>query len=60
MAGAASSLLGMLPFALGALVSAGLGVAFDGTAVPMACAIALFGALAFAAERLLFCRFALR
>jgi len=60
MAGAASSLLGMLPFALGALVSAGLGVAFDGTAVPMACTIALFGALAFAAERLLFRKFALR
>ncbi|MBM3368544.1 MAG: multidrug effflux MFS transporter [Betaproteobacteria bacterium] len=60
MAGAASSLLGMLPFALGALVSAGLGVAFDGTTVPMACTIALFGALAFAAERLLFRRFAIR
>jgi DHA1 family bicyclomycin/chloramphenicol resistance-like MFS transporter len=31
MAGAASSLLGVLPFSLGALVSAVLGAAFDGT-----------------------------
>ena len=59
MAGAASSLLGMLPFALGALVSAALGAAFDGSAVPMVCTVALFGALAFAAERLLFRKFTL-
>jgi DHA1 family bicyclomycin/chloramphenicol resistance-like MFS transporter len=60
MAGAASSLLGVLPFGLGALVSAALGAAFDGTAVPMACAIAVFGAAAFTADRLVFRRFALR
>jgi DHA1 family bicyclomycin/chloramphenicol resistance-like MFS transporter len=54
MAGAASSLLGTLPFGLGALVSAALGAAFDGTARPMALAIALAGAGAFAAERMLF------
>jgi len=54
MAGAASSLLGTLPFGLGALVSAALGTAFDGTARPMALAIALAGAGAFAAERMLF------
>jgi len=54
IAGTASSLLGTLPFALGALVSAALGAAFDGTARPLALAIALAGAGAFAAERLLF------
>ncbi|HTL26341.1 MAG TPA: hypothetical protein VL280_06975, partial [Burkholderiales bacterium] len=54
MAGAASSLLGVLPFALGALVSALLGAAFDGTARPLALAVALAGASAFACERLLF------
>jgi len=54
MAGAASSLLGVLPFSLGALVSAVLGAAFDGTARPLALAIALAGAGAFASERLLF------
>ena len=54
MAGAASSLLGTLPFGLGALVSAALGAAFDGTARPMALAIALAGVGAFAAERTLF------
>lgn len=53
MAGSASSLLGSLPFALGALVSAALGAAFDGTARPFALAVALSGAGAFAAERLL-------
>jgi MFS family permease len=51
---AASSLLGVLPFSLGALVSAVLGAAFDGTARPLALAIALAGAGAFASERLLF------
>jgi DHA1 family bicyclomycin/chloramphenicol resistance-like MFS transporter len=54
MAGAASSLLGVLPFALGALVSALLGAAFDGTARPLALAVALAGASAFICERLLF------
>jgi MFS transporter, DHA1 family, multidrug resistance protein len=54
MAGAASSLLGALPFGLGALVSAVLAAAFDGTVRPMAYAIALFGACAFLAERALF------
>ena len=53
-AGAASSLLGVLPFALGAVVSALLGAAFDGTARPLAFAVALAGAGAFACERLLF------
>lgn len=55
-AGAASSLLGALPFGLGALVSALLAAAFDGTTQPMAFAIAGFGVLVFAAERLLFSR----
>jgi DHA1 family bicyclomycin/chloramphenicol resistance-like MFS transporter len=54
VAGAASSLLGVLPFALGAIVSALLGAAFDGTARPLALAVALAGAGAFACERLLF------
>jgi MFS transporter, DHA1 family, multidrug resistance protein len=54
MAGAASSLLGALPFGLGALVSAVLAWAFDGTARPMALAIASFGILAFLAERIMF------
>ena len=54
MAGAASSLLGVLPFALGALVSAALGAAFDGTARPLALAVAVAGAAVFASERLLF------
>jgi DHA1 family bicyclomycin/chloramphenicol resistance-like MFS transporter len=51
IAGAASSLLGALPFGLGALVSAGLAAAFDGTIRPMALAIGLFGFLAFLCER---------
>lgn len=51
MAGVASSLLGALPFGAGALVSAGLAAAFDGTTRPMALAIALFGFLAFIAEK---------
>jgi DHA1 family bicyclomycin/chloramphenicol resistance-like MFS transporter len=54
MAGAAASLLGALPFGLGAAVSAGLAVAFDGTTQPMAVAIALFSFLAFLAERFFF------
>jgi len=54
MAGAASSLMGALPFGLGALVSAGLAGAYDGTTRPMALAIALFGFLAFLSERYFF------
>jgi DHA1 family bicyclomycin/chloramphenicol resistance-like MFS transporter len=54
IAGAVSSLLGTLPFTLGALVSAALAVAFDGSARPMALAVALGGAAALAGERLLF------
>jgi DHA1 family bicyclomycin/chloramphenicol resistance-like MFS transporter len=54
MAGSASSLLGTLPFGLGALVSALLAAAFDGTARPMAFAIASFGLFAFLSERLYF------
>jgi DHA1 family bicyclomycin/chloramphenicol resistance-like MFS transporter len=54
MAGAASSLLGALPFGLGALVSAALALAYDGTTHPMALAIAAFGFLAFLSERYFF------
>ena len=54
MAGAASSLLGALPFGLGAVVSAVLAAAFDGTTRPMALTIAVFGIAAFLAERLYF------
>jgi len=51
MAGAASSLLGALPFGLGALVSAALAAAFDGTTRPMAVAIGLFGFFSFLSEK---------
>lgn len=54
MAGSASSLLGTLPFGLGAMVSAVLAAAFDGTVRPMAFAIAVFGLFAFLSERLFF------
>jgi len=54
VAGAASSLLGALPFGLGAAVSAALAAAFDGTTRPMALAIAMFGFLAFLSERFFF------
>jgi DHA1 family bicyclomycin/chloramphenicol resistance-like MFS transporter len=54
MAGSASSLLGAIPFGLGALLSAGLAAAFDGSTRPMSAAIGLFGLLAFVAEKLLF------
>lgn len=54
MAGAASSLLGALPFGLGAIVSAALAAAFDGTTRPMAIVIALFGGAAFLSERFWF------
>ncbi len=51
MAGAASSLLGAMPFGLGALVSAGLAGAFDGSTRPMALTICIFGIAAFVAEK---------
>jgi DHA1 family bicyclomycin/chloramphenicol resistance-like MFS transporter len=54
MAGTASSLLGALPFGLGAVVSALLAAAFDGSTRPMALTIALFGGAAFLCERLFF------
>lgn len=54
MAGSASSLLGAVPFGLGALLSALLAAAFDGTTRPMALAIAVFGVLAFLFERFFF------
>jgi len=56
MAGAASSLMGALPFGFGALVSAGLAGAYDGTTRPMALAIAIFGLLALLSERCFFSR----
>jgi DHA1 family bicyclomycin/chloramphenicol resistance-like MFS transporter len=54
MAGAASSLLGAIPFGLGALVSAALAAAFDSSTRPMALAIGVFGFFAFLAEKLFF------
>jgi DHA1 family bicyclomycin/chloramphenicol resistance-like MFS transporter len=54
MAGSASSLLGALPFGLGALVSALLAAAFDGSTRPMALVIALFGVFVFLSEKMLF------
>jgi DHA1 family bicyclomycin/chloramphenicol resistance-like MFS transporter len=54
MAGAASSLLGAVPFGLGALVSALLGAAFDGSTRPMALAIGLAGVCALLSERFFF------
>ncbi len=54
MAGSASSLLGALPFGLGAAVSAALAAAFDGSTRPMALTIALFGIAAFLAEKFYF------
>jgi MFS transporter, DHA1 family, multidrug resistance protein len=53
-AGAAASLIGATGFTVGALVSAGLGYAFDGTARPMAALGALAGLGAFILERKLF------
>jgi len=50
MAGAASSLLGAITFASGALISAALGALFDGTARPMASVLALAGIAAFLVE----------
>jgi MFS transporter, DHA1 family, multidrug resistance protein len=46
-AGAAASLIGATGFTVGALVSAGLGFAFDGTARPMATLAAIAGIAAF-------------
>lgn len=50
-AGAASSLMGAMSFAAGAVVSSVLGALFDGTARPMAATAALAGVAAFAFER---------
>jgi len=50
-AGAASSLMGAVAFAIGALVSTGLGFAFDGTARPMASVAAVAGLAAFIVTR---------
>jgi DHA1 family bicyclomycin/chloramphenicol resistance-like MFS transporter len=50
-AGAVSSLIGTIGFAIGALISAALGAAFDGSARPMATVAALAGAGAFLFER---------
>jgi len=52
-AGAASSLIGAIGFTAGALVSAALGAAFDGTARPMTTVAALAGVAAFLFERFL-------
>lgn len=54
IAGAASSLLGSLPFALGAMVSASLAAAYDGSMRPMAASVAVFAVAAFLAEKFLF------
>jgi DHA1 family bicyclomycin/chloramphenicol resistance-like MFS transporter len=53
VAGAASSLIGALGFAGGALVSLALGAAFDGTPRALATAGLLSGLAAFACERML-------
>ena len=53
-AGSASSLMGAIGFAAGALVSTLLGAVFDGTARPMATAAAVAGIGAFAFHRLFF------
>jgi DHA1 family bicyclomycin/chloramphenicol resistance-like MFS transporter len=52
-AGSASSLIGAIGFTAGAVVSAGLGAAFDGTARPMATVAAAAGVAAFLLERFL-------
>lgn len=52
-AGAASSLIGAVGFTSGAILSALLGVAFDGTARPMTTLAAVAGVCGFAFERLL-------
>jgi DHA1 family bicyclomycin/chloramphenicol resistance-like MFS transporter len=50
-AGSATSLIGAIGFTFGALVSAGLGAAFDGTGRPLATVAALAGLGAFLFER---------
>ena len=50
IAGAASSLLGAITFALGALISAVLGALFDGSMRPLATAMAIAGVSAFVVE----------
>ena len=50
-AGTASSLIGAIGFTAGALISAGLGAAFDGSARPMASVAAFAGVAAFCCER---------
>ena len=52
-AGSASSLIGTIGFATGALISTALGAAFDGTARPMATVALVAGVLAFSFERAL-------
>jgi len=52
-AGAASSLLGAITFALGALISVALGMLFDGTVRPLATVMAIAGISAFAVDVLL-------
>jgi DHA1 family bicyclomycin/chloramphenicol resistance-like MFS transporter len=51
-AGTASSLIGAIGFTVGAILSATLGLAFDGTARPMATIAALAGIAAFTLNRL--------
>lgn len=53
-AGAASSLMGAIGFAVGALISTGLGIAFDGTARPLTAVAACAGVGAFILEKTLF------
>jgi MFS transporter, DHA1 family, multidrug resistance protein len=53
VAGSASSLIGAIGFTAGAVVSAGLGAAFDGTARPMTTIAAAAGVAAFLFERFL-------
>jgi DHA1 family bicyclomycin/chloramphenicol resistance-like MFS transporter len=53
VAGSASSLIGAIGFTAGAVVSAGLGAAFDGTARPMTTIAAAAGIAAFVFERFL-------
>jgi DHA1 family bicyclomycin/chloramphenicol resistance-like MFS transporter len=53
IAGAASSLLGAITFALGALISALLGALFDGSVRPLATAVAVAGVSVYIVEALL-------
>jgi DHA1 family bicyclomycin/chloramphenicol resistance-like MFS transporter len=54
IAGTATSLMGSVQFACGALAGAALGAAFDGTARPLAAAVAAGGVAAFASLHLLY------